>query len=61
MATGMFVRRTFIGCMRFSVKSCLKYLAIIVALMDNFNQGTGEFLRLREEDDDEFVVATITL
>lgn len=43
------------------MKSCLKYLAIIVALMDNFNQGTGELLRLREEDDDKFVVATITL
>jgi hypothetical protein len=26
-----------------SLINSLKYVAIIVALMDNFNQGTGEF------------------
>lgn len=31
----------FIGCVRLNLKNSLKHFAIIVALMDNFNQGTG--------------------
>lgn len=33
---------TLNGCVRQDAKSSLKYLVILIALMDNFNQGTGE-------------------
>lgn len=41
MDKGTFVLITFIGCMKFSLWNNLKRLVIVIALMDNFNQGTG--------------------
>lgn len=38
---------TFIGFMRINVKNSLKYLAIMIALMDNFNTGTGEQFKIK--------------
>lgn len=42
MDKGTFVWITFIGCMKFSSRNSLKRLVIMIALMDNFNRGTGE-------------------
>lgn len=42
MDKGTFIWITLIGCMKFNLRNSLKQLAITIALMDNFNQGTGE-------------------
>lgn len=38
----MFMWIILIGCMRINIKPSLKYFALMIALMDNFNQGTGK-------------------
>jgi hypothetical protein len=35
---------TFIGCIKFNLRNSLKHLVVIIALMDNFKHGTGEFV-----------------
>lgn len=35
----------FVGCFRLSLKNAVKYFAIILALMDNINHGTGKLIK----------------